>query len=845
MKKKILFAFFAFFMFIFSIKAVSIMVNPDEIEPQTYVIGTHIFNRNTNAIYDGKLTTERIMVAAKTIPSEEQEDQLIYYKKADGSWINALTGEPIEFPSSGDIEITKINLLDPEVPEQSSTFLDGETFAIKIRELAGGDIGPNSNIYAIEKADELDSNITLTESNKLSGDDEETPIYGWFDEGILYYYSEATTLYLNEDASYMFAELRALETIDLSPFYFSKVVNMEGMFKNCSVLTYLSFYDVNTINVTNMSYLFAGCTDLTTVSMSGFSSDHLLNMSHMFDGCESMMDIFLSMDTSNVTDMSYMFKNCIELATLDLSGLDLSKADVTNMFEGDNNLTTLITPKVNPTSSITLNIELYDEDLNKYEEINSTTPTEERLIAIATFLGGQDFNAKIKSIAANSSVEYTTANTTIVSVERAYDIPEGKTLNNNMLVSTENSSNPIYAWFEDGAIKYYSKAITLYIEGNASYMFSKLRNVENIDLSTVDTSLATDMSFMFRECMKITVIDASNFDTSNVTNMHGMFYKCNKLSSLNVGNFTTDKVTNMASMFAYCEDLNGLYLDNFNTSSVTNMQEMFYNCSSLTELSLQSFDTTKVTNMSNMFAGCSSITALDISWFNLSSLTSANHMFEKMASLDELVTPSVNANTTISLIAVMTDSDGHVYGSLKGDTPTSTRLTALTTMASGQIFNEKIKLLAGNEDATIDTVDNNITAIERVNSTPTGMTFTDANLISAANSPIHIYAWFDNGTIKYYSEATHIYLNGNSNYMFANLSALTKIDLGEFDAAAVDSANNMLSTATAITELVTPRVKPNISIWLPKTMYLEGNSTGISSIDSTTPTQAILKNVAW
>ncbi len=843
MKRKLLFTLFLFFLFIFNIKAVSITRKQEDIEPMTYLIGTHIFNRETNAIYDGKLTTERIMVAAKTIFSEDQYDQKIYYKRANGKWINALTGEEVELPEEN-VEITKINLLDPEVEEHSSTFVDGETFAAKIRAIAGSTDNPNTNITSIQSVEELDSNFTLTDDNKLSLEDE-IPIYAWFDNGVIYYYSEATTLYFNEDSSYMFSNLKGLESIDMSRIYFQKVVNMEGMFKDCEALTNLSFYDVNTVNVTNMSYLFAGCTHLGTLSMGGFASDKLLNMSHMFDGCESMMDIFLSMDTSNVTDMSYMFKDCKELTTLDLSGLDLSSADVTNMFEGTNNLTTLITPKVNPTQSITLNVELYDDELTKYEEINSATPTEERLIAIATFLPGQDFNAKIKSIAAKSNVEYTAANATIGSVERAYDVPEEITLNDSMLVSTTNSSNPIYAWFNDGALQYYSKAVTLYLPEDASYMFYKLRGVEYIDLSTIDTTNVTDMSFMFRDCIKTTMIDVSSFNTSNVTNMHGMFYNCNKLENLNVGNFETESVTNMASMFAYCSSLNNLYVENFNTSKVTNMQEMFYNCSSMTEINLESFDTSKVTNMDNMFAGCSSITSLDISWFNLSKINSANHMFERMSSLDELVTPGVNANSTISLIAVMKDNNGHVYGSLKSTTPTSTRLFALTTVASGQMFNEKIKLLAGNEDATIDTVDNNITAIERVGSVPTGMTFTDANLVSAANSSVPIYAWFENGTIKYYLEATHIYLNGNSNYMFANLNSLNRIDLSEFDATAVDSANNMLSTVSSLTELVTPMVKPNISIWLPRPMYLEGESAAITAIDGSTPIQTILKNTTW
>ncbi len=848
MKKKFVLILFLLFAFMCNLKAVSIMMEPNEIAPKSYVIGTHLFLRdNLNAIYDGKLTTQRIMLAAHTIDSDDQYDQLVYYKKMDGTWINALTGVEITLPE-GKIEITKINLIDPEVESASSQFLAGSLFAQKIRALANSNDEVNTNIVSIRRADELPS-ITISDDNLLSISTEGTPIYGWFDEGTIYYYTEAETLYLNEDSSYMFSNLENLEYIDLSALYFQKAENLEGLFKNCKNLESLSFYDVNTVNVTNMSYMFAGCRDLAYISMNGFASDHLLNMSHMFDGCESITDIFISMDTSNVTDMSYMFKDCTSLKELDLSNLDLSKANVTGLLEGDINLTTLRTPMVNSNQTIVLPRELYDKEMIKYEELTSATKTEEELVAIATFVSGQQFNAKIKSLAKNGSASYTDADSRIYYIERASKLPEGIVLANTVVVSPSTSSNPIYIWFDstndEKVLYYYSEAIRLYLSGDSSYMFYNLHEVNYIDLSDIDTSNVTNMAFMFANCENLTSAEVGSFDTLNVTNMQAMFYNCASLSSISTGNFDTSNVTNMANMFAYCTNLNSLYLSNFDTLNVTNMQAMFYNCSSLSELDVSSFDTRNVINMDNMFNGCKSISSLDLSELNLSAIVSANNIFDNMDSLNELYTPATNSSKKIFLMSVMKDSSNNIYGVLSSTTPTSTRLTALTTLENGQEFNIKIKTLAGNEDVTRDTVDNNITSIVRAGSIPSGMTFTNENILSTANSPKTVYGWYDNGTIYYYSEETNIYLNANSNYMFAKLNALANIDLSEFNFSPVDSANYMLSSTPALAEIVTPSVNPQISIALPKTMYFQSNSNGIDAITSTTATEAILKSMTW
>ena len=85
---------------------------PSEIGNSTYIIGDHLFTRNPvdTSKYEGVLTTEYIMLASKSIASDNKEDMVIYYKNAKGNWINAITDETIsELPS--DFKISYVDMV--------------------------------------------------------------------------------------------------------------------------------------------------------------------------------------------------------------------------------------------------------------------------------------------------------------------------------------------------------------------------------------------------------------------------------------------------------------------------------------------------------------------------------------------------------------------------------------------------------------------------------------------------------------------------------------------------------------------------------------------------------------
>jgi surface protein len=138
------------------------------------------------------------------------------------------------------------------------------------------------------------------------------------------------------------------------------------------------------------------------------------------------------------------------------------------------------------------------------------------------------------------------------------------------------------------------------------------QNVEELDLSYIDTSSATVMD-NFVQLPKVTKLDVTSFDTSNVVNMSCMFRFCENLTDIDVSNFDTSKVLYFDSMFNECKSLKSLDLSNFNTSSATTMSHMFWYCEDLEYLNLSSFDTSNIETLRGiygMFFGCGSIKTL-------------------------------------------------------------------------------------------------------------------------------------------------------------------------------------------------------------------------------------------
>lgn len=143
----------------------------------------------------------------------------------------------------------------------------------------------------------------------------------------------------------LFNGCSSLSDVNFSNFNTKRVTNMSGIFDGCKELKYINLFSFDTHNVKNMSCLFSECSSLLYLDLSKFNTKNVFNMGHMFSGCFSLVNLILDkeeFDTKNVENMSGMFFGCKSLVSLDLSKINTKKVkNMTNMFSGCTSLTSI------------------------------------------------------------------------------------------------------------------------------------------------------------------------------------------------------------------------------------------------------------------------------------------------------------------------------------------------------------------------------------------------------------------------------------------------------------------------------------------------------------------------
>ena len=137
----------------------------------------------------------------------------------------------------------------------------------------------------IQKSDTLNSSSPVI----ISTSDSEVPIYAWYSNYTVYYYTDADVIYLNPDSSSMFNGFSRLTSVDTNNWDASEVTSMRNMFNGCSRLTTLDLTTWETVSLTDTYYMFYNCSNLTTI----YASDKFV--------------------TTNITVSTYMFRNCNNL----------------------------------------------------------------------------------------------------------------------------------------------------------------------------------------------------------------------------------------------------------------------------------------------------------------------------------------------------------------------------------------------------------------------------------------------------------------------------------------------------------------------------------------------------
>lgn len=391
--------------------------------------------------------------------------------------------------------------------------------------------------------------IPGTSTKIASTTDSEMPAYLWYDapSKTVFWWSDADTVYANEDSSSMFEGLGDVEKIDMDGINTSRVKNMSGMFFSAKNLyKEINLANFDTSNVENMSRMFGTfgmktMENLVPIDFSKFNTSKVKNMEEMFSySFLPSLDI-RNFDTSNVENMERMFDNLEYIRDLDLSGWNVKKVN---------------------------NVQGIFSRLNKIQSLNLSGWQMDSVTNMQFMFSG------LADLTSLNLTGFTTKNVT----NMAY-----------MFTGVSKLADLNLSSFDTSKVT------------NMHGMFNNMGSLNNINLSSFNTSNVTDMSEMFSMTVTnppISSLDLSSFNTSNVTDMHGMFQGMSNLANLNIQSFDTKKVTNIHNMFYWAfmtPENSTLDLSSFDTRNVTDMGGMFFYSKLKTIYASPSFVTTAVT----------------------------------------------------------------------------------------------------------------------------------------------------------------------------------------------------------------------------------------------------------
>jgi len=178
----------------------------------------------------------------------------------------------------------------------------------------------------------------------ISIDDSPYPVYFWNVGSYYYYYTEADTIYFNEDSSNFFANyFDHARTINIDKFNSAYVTNFNRFFAHTgsAYMTTLPIDKLDTSNATIMTSMFY-YTGITSIDFSNFNTSKVVDFNGFLSNCNKLTTLDLShLDTSKATNIGNMFSS-IGVSSLDLSHFDTSNVQYMHgLFFGCQNITTL------------------------------------------------------------------------------------------------------------------------------------------------------------------------------------------------------------------------------------------------------------------------------------------------------------------------------------------------------------------------------------------------------------------------------------------------------------------------------------------------------------------------
>ena len=620
-------------------------------------------------------------------------------------------------------------------------------------------------------------------------------IYAWRKGTEVYWCTDAKKARMPADCSSFFSGNANVEKFNFTGFDVGTITTVNGMFKDAAGLKEVVFSTgFNANALTDTGDMFSGCTNFTTADFTNFYTGELTNVKDMFNGCSTISSVVLTQYfmTGSVTDYSGMFKGCSGAQVIDISDLDIS-------------------------SSNDLNLESMFEGCSNLKNIPIDSMTIKPSSLKNTF----------KDCVLLENLDLSGWNTSnLTSLEGTFS------------GCTSLSGIVLTGWD-------LSKITSL------NGTFKGLTNLETVEIGTWNLAACTDLSETFAGCTSLT-----SFDTSKIS--------------------TSSKLRLMKGTFSGCENLTAIDVSNFNTSSVTDMSSLFRNCSNLSSINgLNKIKTAAVTNMSYMFAGADSLKVLDLTSFNTKNVSDFSGMFFGTQGQNSLITIKASIRFTVKDSCMTQDmfanntnlkggagcafSSEHVkadYAWIDGFRRKEGYFTGV--FADITIDKNHFKTLFSQKDSSgnyilingVEHVDTDSYTKDQILAMPDAVRVDDQR-----NAQFAAYAWNDNNTIKWWSDADRVFLPAdcssffsdfnlatfsfegfeteritNMSKMFYHNHNLTAIDFGEyFYATGVVSLQQTFEECTSFTSI-------DLSKWeLEKCKNMYGTFSKCSNLEFTFP----------
>lgn len=449
----------------------------------------------------------------------------------------------------------------------------GGTVNVKMRTLTGEtDIiqwkaaSKNTAITGIVRSATL-SNMIDTNDEKyiFSAADSPVPIYGWYNDGIIYYYTDADDIYLNEDASHMFFALESLSDIrTLVNFKTSRTTSMEAMF--CASTTAI--------------------TDLEPIRNWDVSNVTNMNSFLSVDANISSLDPLKDWDVSSVNDFAWMLSGEMSITNLEsLSEWDTSSATtMEGMFCEQHNLTSLTGLEKWDVSNVTNMSAMFDE---ASDYLTNLDPLEKWKTSNVTDMSWMFYSELGFDYEGSKNYGFSNVNGL-----KDWDVSSVETMR-GMFWGMNNLSDL------SGLSDWETTSLV-----DAAQMF-EMNSFTNVDaLAGWDMSHVTNIKFTFYYVETLQNVDGlSGWDVSNVEDMGGVFIGCTGLT-----------------------DISGLA--EWDTGNVKIMWEMFWDTTSLTNIdALENWDVRKVETMQHMFANTVFTNVDALRKWKTTSLQDASYLF--------------------------------------------------------------------------------------------------------------------------------------------------------------------------------------------------------------------------